>query len=161
MFRHYEDILSRIAEPPRWFDEHGVPRYCAFAYDQIANIHARECALLAIECQSCGRPFLVAVDDRSGNHNLLSRRRREETPWHTLADIIRSHEIEYGDPPNVSCCEEGLTQNTIPRRVVEYWTRYQDTDIEPGLMPVVGRDWRRDHSLEIEIPDTGDPAIAR
>jgi hypothetical protein len=31
MLQHYEDILSRIAEPPRWFDEQGVPRYCEFA----------------------------------------------------------------------------------------------------------------------------------
>jgi DNA-directed RNA polymerase subunit N (RpoN/RPB10) len=61
MLQHYEDILSRISEPPRWFDEQGVPRYCEFAPDRIAN--ARECALLAIECQSCGRPFIVALDD--------------------------------------------------------------------------------------------------
>jgi hypothetical protein len=42
MLQHYEDILSRIAEPPRGFDEHGVPRYCDFAPHRIANIYARE-----------------------------------------------------------------------------------------------------------------------
>jgi hypothetical protein len=45
MFHHYEDILSRIAEPPRWFDARGVPRYCDFAPDRIADIYTRECAL--------------------------------------------------------------------------------------------------------------------
>jgi len=45
MLQHYEDILSRIAEPPRWFDEQGVPRYCEFAPHCIANIYADECAL--------------------------------------------------------------------------------------------------------------------
>ena len=76
MLQHYEDILSRIAEPPRWFDEQGVPRYCEFAPDRIANIHAQECALLAIECQSCGRPFIVALDAGTANHNVISSRGR-------------------------------------------------------------------------------------
>jgi hypothetical protein len=40
MYRRYDDILSRIAEEPTWFDEHAVPRYCTFAPDQIANIYA-------------------------------------------------------------------------------------------------------------------------
>ena len=71
MLQHYEDIFSRIAEPPRWFDEQGVPRYCEFAPDRIANIHAQECALLAIECQSCGRPF----GDRSASHKTNYSRR--------------------------------------------------------------------------------------
>lgn len=140
MFRHYEDILSRIAEPPRWFDELGVPRYCEFAPGQIADIYARECALLAIECQSCRHPFLVAVNQATANQRDLSRM-RGQTSGRDLASIIRSHDIHYGDPPNVGCCEEGLTQNTIPRRVVEYWRR-------------VGRGWERDRSLEIEIPET-------
>jgi hypothetical protein len=106
MFRHYEDILSRIAEPPRWFDEQGVPRYCEFAPDRIANIYAHECALLDIECQNCGRVFVVALDERTANHNVI-RRPGYDPPWRTLADIIRSHEIEYRDPPNVECCPVG------------------------------------------------------
>ena len=40
MLPNYEDILSRIAEPPRWFDEQGVPRYCEFAPHRIANIYS-------------------------------------------------------------------------------------------------------------------------
>src|ERR1700681_1058651 len=94
MLQHYEDILSRIAEPPRWFDEQGVPRYCDFAPDRIANIHARECALLAIECQSCGRPFIVALDGSTANRNVISPP-GQKPPWRALAEIIRSHQIEY------------------------------------------------------------------
>jgi DNA-directed RNA polymerase subunit N (RpoN/RPB10) len=109
MLSNYEDILSRIAEPPRWFDEQGVPRYCDFAPHHIANIYADECALLAIACQSCGRPFIVAH-----------------------------------------------TQNSNPRRVLEYWERIQETYTDPasGLRAIRGwRHWTRDHNLEIEIPD--------
>ena len=155
MLTHYEDILSRIAEPPRWFDEHGVPRYCEFAPQHIANIYADECALLAIECQSCGRPFNVAIDAAMANRMAS----KESAEWRTLADVIRSHDIHYGDPPNVNCCGVGHTQNSIPRRVLEYWERIQETAIDPasGLRVVRGhRHWTRDHSLEIEIPDDGD-----
>ena len=116
MLQHYEDILSRIAEPPRWFDEQGVPRYCEFAPDRIANIHARECALLAIECQSCGRPFIVALDAGTANHNVISRP-GQEREWRTLADIIRSHQIEYRDPPNVDVlwCRSDADEHNPPR----------------------------------------------
>ena len=98
MLQHYEDILSRIAEPPRWFDEQGVPRYWDFAPLRVANIYARECALLAIECQNCGRPFIVALDERTANNNVITRP-GYEPPWRTLADIIRSHEIGTGTRP--------------------------------------------------------------
>jgi hypothetical protein len=159
MHQHYEDILSRIAEPPRWFDEEGVPRYCEFAPHRIANIYADECALLEIECQSCARAFVVALDGGTANQRDLSRVRGQETPWRTLAEIIRSHDIHYGDPPNVDCCGVGHTQNSTPRRVVEYWERIQETHIDPdsGLRVIRGhRGWQRDHSLEIEIPDAGE-----
>ena len=108
MLPNYEDILSRIAEPPRWFDEQGVPRYCEFAPHHIANIYANECALLAIECQSCGRPFIVALDAAMANHKAINPKGRE---WRTLADIIRSHQIEYGTLPMWSAVVSGATQN--------------------------------------------------
>jgi hypothetical protein len=110
MFQNYEDILSRIAEPPRWFDEEGVPRYCEFAPHRIANIYADECALLAIECQSCGRPFVVALDAAAANRRTFKR--SEE--WRTLADIIRSHEIHYGDPPTWTAAGSGTPRTAYP-----------------------------------------------
>ena len=155
MLPNYEDILSRIAEPPRWFDEQGVPRYCDFAPRRIANIYARECALVAIECQSCGRPFIVALDTGTANSNVISSP-GHEPPWRSLAEIIRSHQIEYRDPPNVECCGVGAMQTSITRRVLEYWERIQETyrDTGTGILQSRGRrDWTRDHSLEIEIPD--------
>ena len=83
------------------------------------------------------------------------RRPGQEREWRSLADIIRSHQIEYRDPPNVACCGVGAMQTSITRRVLEYWERIQETYKDPaGILAIRGwRDWTRDHSLEIEIPD--------
>ncbi len=61
MHQHYEDILMRIPEPPLWFDDAGVPRFDAFKPSDLANIYAREAALVGIECQACGTAFRVAL----------------------------------------------------------------------------------------------------
>jgi hypothetical protein len=156
MFHHYEDILSRIAEPPRWFDEQGVPRYCDFAPNQLANIYAHECALLEIACQGCGHIFIVALDDKGANEAIAMPGRN--SPWQKLADLIRSHMIEYSDPPNIGCCGAGPSMSSTARRVLEYWSRYQNTYTEPGSTVQFVRgpfDWQRDRNLEIEIPDSG------
>lgn len=106
----YRDILDRIDEKPRWWDEHAVPRYCPFSPDEAANIYASQVALVQIECQGCGELFLVAfswcsTDGARGARPLSER----------IADL------HYGDPPNAGCCAAGPTMNSIPRRVVEFW----------------------------------------
>jgi hypothetical protein len=126
VFQCYEDILSRIAEEPIWFDEHAVPRFCDFAPDKLANIYARETALAEVTCQVCKRLFRVAFSKANWQSG-------------TIADAIRSRTLHFGDPPNVCCCGN-MHMNSEPRRVVEYWRR-DDA-------------WTRDHSLEIDIrPD--------
>ena len=42
MNTEYDDIRALIAEPPRWWDEFAVPRYCDFHPRRAANIYARE-----------------------------------------------------------------------------------------------------------------------
>ena len=123
----YRDILDRIHEPPRWFDEEAVPRYCRFAPSEIANIYASECALLVIECQNCRRPFDVA----------MSWHRLDERG--SLSDRVRNQTIHYGDPPNVECCDSGLAMNSVPVRVLEFWENQR------------GHDWVRVPLLEAEV----------
>src|SRR5579864_2676618 len=60
MFNDYEDITERIAEPPKWWDEYGVPRYAEYGPYQVANIYAQETALVEIACSACWRHFEVA-----------------------------------------------------------------------------------------------------
>ena len=84
VYQCYDDILSRIAEEPVWFDEHAVSRYCKFAPDNLANIYAGEAALAEVTCQVCKRLFRVAFSTanwRSG----------------TIADAIRSRTLHFGE----------------------------------------------------------------
>ena len=153
MFQHYKDILARIAESPRWFDEQGVPRYCPFTPGAIANIYAHECALLEIACQGCGKSFIVAIDQKGANEAIAMP--GQNVPWQKLADLIRSQKIEYSDPPNVECCGDGPSMTSVTKRVLEYWYRWEETYTEPGSAVVLVRarsmDWKRDPRLEIEI----------
>jgi len=138
----YADIRSRIPEPPKWFDEHGVPRYCDFAPGEQANIYADEVVLALVTCQGCGHEFSVcfshtmsfavaeAIRDGNDPHGVKS-----------LADLIRLRELHYGDPPNIQCCPSGPTMNSELRRVIEYWQ-------------LGGDDKRRLTALEVDIsPD--------
>jgi hypothetical protein len=124
VFTEYRDIRERIPEPPKWFDECAVPRYCVFTPRQAANIYAREAVLFLIECQACGHQFRVCLTSRSG----------------TVAEEIRQGTLHYGDPPNIECCPWGPSMNCIDLRVLEYWRRNERLD------------WERDPSLEIELP---------
>jgi hypothetical protein len=121
MNTEYDDIRSRIAEPPKWWDEFAVPRYCDFHPRRAANIYAREAALLLIECQACGTKFRVCMSAGRG-----------------VAEVIGAGSIHYGDPPNIRCCEAGPTMNCVDVRILEYWRR-------PDF------DWIRDAALEIEL----------
>lgn len=104
----YFDIRDRIVEAPTWFDENAVPRYCDF-HPEHCDIYARECILLRIACQNCGREFDVAMS-WTNHDGRLSRLSAQECP-------------EYSDPPNVECCASGPTMNSIPLRIVEFWQR--------------------------------------
>ncbi|WP_456618937.1 MULTISPECIES: hypothetical protein [unclassified Bradyrhizobium] len=146
MHTSYDDIISRISTPPIWFDEHAVPRYCAFEPARSANIHIGEIALVEITCQSCKRKFhvaLSAVNFREG----------------TIAQAIRSKTLHYGDPPrhdgdpdDLNACRAGASMNSEPRRVIEYWYRH-DPRFVKGTR-VINMDyfkWARDPSLEVDI----------
>jgi hypothetical protein len=128
----YDDIISRITEPPRWFDENGVPRYCEFA-PELSNIYAFECALLEIACQGCDKRFSVAVsldnDAYLRSQTLLIREVVERT-------------IEYGDPPNTECCS-GTTMMSEVIRVLEFWRK------ESG-------NWARCPAVEVLLKDMGE-----
>jgi hypothetical protein len=132
MLRDYEDIRSRITDPILWWDDNGVPRYCEFdpsrcgIYDDVA-------ALVEVQCQSCGRRFLVAVTyDRLTRQQLGDAYRRP-----ARGDIGSFH---YGDPPSHGRegCAAGDTMNVESVRVVQFWER------EPG-------GWRRRAECEIYI----------
>jgi hypothetical protein len=136
MFEDYSDITERIAETPKWWDENGVPRYVEFAPYRAANIYAVEVVLLDISCFICLRRFQVALSGQGGA-------KRDEDGV-SLADMICSGEIDYCDPPNYGNCSSGAATGCFNLAVLQYWRR--DTP----------RDWERNPSLEIVLPEMKD-----
>ena len=125
MHRYYKDILSRISEQPKWFDEYAVPRYCDFEPNKCANIYTNECALVLIQCQACHHKFQVCFSEKPFSYGKIWKR-------------IQSKEMHYGDPPNIECCAEGLAMTSESIRVLEYWKK-------------VDYEWVRNSSFEINL----------
>jgi len=134
----YDDIVSRIADPILWYDEHGVPRYVPFAPHLKSDIYAQEAALVEVVCQECRRSFFVCC----------SRAKDDNGRPSTVAERIRANdEMLYGDPPShtteieqrtgMRSCMAGDSMNSIAVRVVEYWRHG------------AGGEWERDPALEI------------
>lgn len=125
MNRRYDDILSRIAERPAWWQSGGVPRFQRFEPGPTSTgVYTCEVALADIACQACGRRFIVAVE--SARHDFA------------IKSAIQDGSFGYGDPPAHDHCG-GETMQTVSLRVLEYWTRN-------GGCGDAG--WRRDPSLE-------------
>jgi hypothetical protein len=129
---NYDDILERIQEEPKWWDEHGVPRYAVFTPGR-AEVYVDECCLLRITCQNCGTDFDVCLS-----------RSRHDPP--SLAELIETRVLAYGDPPNSGCCNAGSTMSAVPRRVLQYWNRVRgdwlrDERLEKDVLPVWASDW--------------------
>jgi hypothetical protein len=103
MHCEYDDIRSKITEPPKWFDENAVPRYCDFEPGQLADIYAFECCLLRIECQNCGQEFDVAMSESSMDR--MRHKMMFGTYEPSLSDLVRRGDVHYGDPPNARCCQ--------------------------------------------------------
>lgn len=146
MKRNYEDITSRIAEEPQWFDEVGTPRYGPFEPGLQGDIYAREVALISIECQNCGHRFEVCLSAGPASTRMkgLVRLTKAGAPILTLADLIRAGHIHYGDPPNIGCCPSGPTMNSIPLRVLQYWKHCYPSSAEEEW-------WKRDPAIEGDV----------
>ncbi len=105
MHPYFDDITSRIDEPPKWYWRNGVPRYCDF-HPRECGVYSDVVVLLEIECQRCGAIFKTSVECASF----------EEKP--EFDDLGRFH---YGDPPGHGCV--GDTMGSITVRILEFWTK--------------------------------------
>jgi len=143
----YDDIRSRIPEPPTWFDENGAPRYCTFSPDKSSSIYATEVVLLEIGCQGCGERFDVEIF--WDNMDFL-RKDKQGKPSTCLKEWLRKNRggicpLHYGDPPRHGCAT-GDTMNCIDIRVKEFWKQQGITK------------WVRVPELEVELEDPDDYA---
>lgn len=121
MLPDYQDIRSRITEQPKWFDRHGVPRYCEPTPDECSNIYADVVVFYRIRCQECGAKFIV--EDVEGLTDRVLH--PEGTP---LLECVRLRALHYGDPPrhNQSGCAAGGTMSCEDERVIAVWQKDQD-----------------------------------
>ena len=133
MYCNFKDIRDRITDEPVWWDEHGTPRYCEFSPDKTANIYRNECVLCTVACQNCGRRFRVAFSESA---------MRLVEPRPSLAELIDSRQLHYGDPPNDGCCPAGPSMNSVMIRVMQYWAT-----------PLGEFDLVRDHAREVCFDD--------
>ena len=137
----YDDITSRIAEPPSFWQKGGVPRWGGFTPDASPSIYADEVALAEIACQSCGTRFHVCF------HQDRHERRG------AMREAILDRSLHYGDPPNTGCCLGGASMNSVPLRVLEYWHRSHEEFVVDGQVYnyAAYAEWRREADLEISI----------
>ena len=106
MKTEYNDILSRIKEPPVWWDENGTPRYNKFTPRDLGQPYSDECCLLLIDCQECSRKFRVAISSHAlwryenkttiFSYSLWSLSIRE-TPWGPV-ELLSTGYITYNRP---------------------------------------------------------------
>jgi hypothetical protein len=104
----YSDIMDKIPEPPKWFDENAVPRFCNFHPNKVANIYANEVVLVEIACQACQHKFLVAFSCTTYNEDKLS-------------DMVKSFQETK---------DAGPSMNSETKSVVEFWKNNKDTNYE-------------------------------
>ena len=148
MHLDYDDIIKRLGRP-LWHDSQGVPRYEAFT-PHMATVYADHVALMEIECQCCGVKMIVAscVSQRVANGRHTTREpelptTRHVSVWHCIGDF------HYGDPPRHDfedgrACIAGPTMNSIPLRVIEFWSRGD------------ARGWERLSEFEVQMPPDKD-----
>lgn len=119
MLISYDDITSRISEPPKWYTKEGYPRYCGFSPKET-GVYSVFSILVEIQCQSCHRTFLVG--EGFNRYNIFELLRLNEEKYiNVLEDIVKSY--HYGDPPRHFCTGGGDTMNCDDIRFIEVWEK--------------------------------------
>ena len=126
MYQPYHDITKRLG-PPRWWDEHGVPRYEPFQPSLCADIYARFAALLTIRCQGCGRLMPVAASWSIRGNNAQWDADGRIIPKYRggLPDNNSPGFCDYGDAPwhgDSGQCS-GTTMTTDVVAIAQFWQR--------------------------------------
>lgn len=157
MHKSYHDITSRIPEPPKWWDENGVPRYDDFSYNQL-GVYIRYAILALIECQSCGKHMKIGIG--YDQHRIFVHRNKNEESCTSIEITDIAKEVEnfnWGDPPSHGCV--GDTMISTPKALLEVWQMGPDErgGIKEGNNYITLREidfeWQRKPELEGLIED--------
>lgn len=146
MLTDYHDIISRISEPPLWYDERGVPRYEYFN-PYLTGVYTKQAILAEVGCQHCRRTFLIGEGWDGYDWN-------EDVPEKTTLDE-RVSRWGFGDPPRHGCI--GDTMSAYEIRILEAWEQLPMKErLERWARKNEGEDvgsldWMRRPDLEISI----------
>ena len=140
MLVEYSDIISRLG-PPLWYDANGVPRYAPFK-PAMCGIYVDLICYMEIACQACDRRFMVASESHRMDRNPSMALPSASSPGNPNADpwdLIG--QFHYGDPPRHNGkCYAGDTMNSVPVKIVEFWSRDASDD------------WQRKPEHEVSFP---------
>lgn len=114
MLSDYADIKALTDQEPTWYDDNGVPRYCAFSPDSL-GVYIKYACYVEIACQSCAKRFMVGVGANA--HSWFPG--DEEPHFNTLESLTTR--FHYGDPPRHDCV--GDTMNCVDIKIVEAWQK--------------------------------------
>lgn len=117
MLIEYDDVKSRISEPPKWYTTHGYPRYCDFS-PRETGVYVKYALLVEIACQACGERFMVGEGYNRENWGAVVRGDKENF-FNDLNKIVKHY--HFGDPPSHDCPGGGETMNCEDLRFVEVW----------------------------------------
>lgn len=130
MYQLYEDITNKLGKP-KWWDEEGVPRYCDFSPDEVADIYADKAALIIIQCQGCGQHLPVAWSFHK--LRIICYVPGHPTGPECFAQLTyptkdNPGSIGFGDAPahnnlGDEYCHLGCVMTTDVRRIKEFWSR--------------------------------------
>lgn len=116
MKNNYSDIINAAGEP-LWFDENGVPRYTEFHPTRCVKKNAEEIFLVEVRCQICEKPFLVAVSWKNEPRYIGPH----EIPPAKPLSHVGGVGINYGDPPNIGCCQSGACTSSEFHKIIQAW----------------------------------------
>lgn len=130
MLRRYSDLL--VLGKPQWYDDQGVPRYCAF-HPSKCGVYDIHVALMVIKCQACPATFKVASS--WARHNGTS------IHFPTTHDAGSFH---WADPPfHQGCMGETMMSDTLS--IHEFWSR--------------NTVWERRPEFERDYPERGEEEL--
>lgn len=129
MWPDYNDIKSRIAEPPTWYTSEGVPRW-GVPTDGDTNIYADEGIVILVGCQGCDSKFHIVWEQKNTDEMFNYIRAGKDWPDGkpmecTLVNNALNGDVPHmGDPPRHDCV--GDTMNSIPFLVSHWWRKNKD-----------------------------------
>jgi hypothetical protein len=136
MLHDYKDIRDRIDEEPKWFDTHGVPRYCEMNPSECPNIYADLVMFVNIACQSCGERFNVEMHSSSMDRAMAIHRGHLGEESFKVENVSIDPIRHYGDPPRHNGCA-GETMNCddpylleVHRKIKSEWVKDSQESID-------------------------------